>query len=182
MIVIQRLFFLFAFLTLLSLKNNIYILSVIAVLLIVDFKNIYKRSKRVIVSIFLFNTSISIGYIIVSYFKHISPWEYILYINLKVFMMTYFVFWFFDRVNVVKFFSFSKDFSYLLTMTLSQIFSYRKTFEDFKMAFKSRVVDIKGKEKTFIANTFKFFFDKAFKESKERALAMRARGFFENQG
>lgn len=94
-------------------------------------------------------------------------------------MMTYFVFWFFEKVNIVKFFSFSKDFSYLLTMTLSQIYSYQKTFRDFRDAFRARVVSLREKEKDFISNTFMFFFKKAYKDSKERALAMRARGFFD---
>jgi cobalt/nickel transport system permease protein len=67
-------------------------------------------------------------------------------------------------------------------MTLSQIFSYKKTFEDFKMAFKSRVVSVKNKEKKFITNTLKFFFKKAFKDSKEKSLALKARGFFNDNG
>jgi cobalt/nickel transport system permease protein len=51
---------------------------------------------------------------------------------------------------------------------------------DFRDAFKARVVNIKKKEKQFIVNTFKFFLNKAIRDSKERALAMKARGFFED--
>jgi cobalt/nickel transport system permease protein len=83
------------------------------------------------------------------------------------------------KVSIVEFFSFSREFSYLLTITLSQIFSYKKTFIDFRDAFRARVVHIKNKERLFIVNTFKFFFNKALRDSKERALAMKARGFFE---
>ena len=147
----------------------------------IDYKKMLKRSKRVIVSIFLFNLGVSVGYVLMGYIESFNPWDYVIYINLKVFLMTYFVFWFFERVNVVEFFSFSKDLSYLMTMTLSQIFSYKKTFEDFRMAFKSRVISLRDKEKDFIANTFKFFFKKAMRDSKEKALAMRARGFFDSE-
>jgi cobalt/nickel transport system permease protein len=132
----------------------------------------------VFISIFFFNLGVSLGYVLMAYINGFSPWDYIIYINLKVFMLTYFVFTFFDKINVIQFFSFSKDLSYLLTMTLSQIFSYKKTFEDFRMAFKSRVVSLRNKEKTFITNTLKFFFTKAFKDSKEKSLALKARGFF----
>jgi len=128
----------------------------------------------------MFNLGVSLGYALMGYIKGFNPWHYIIYINLKVFLMTYFVFWFFEKVNIVRFFAFSKDLSYLLTMTLSQIYSYKKTFEDFKMAFKSRVVNLRNKEKDFIANTFKFFFKKAMSDSKEKALAMKARGFFDD--
>jgi len=177
---IERIVFISVFFLFLYLKNIYVILIFIGIILLIDYKNAIKRSKKVIFSIFLFNFSVSIGYFLMSLFKNIKPWEYIIYINLKVFLMTYFVFLFFEKINVTKFFSFSKDLSYLMTMTLSQIFSYKKTFEDFKMAFKSRVINIKNKEKTFIANTFKFFFTKSLNDSKERSLAMKARGFFEN--
>ena len=177
----MRVFFLFVFFLLLTLKN-IEIISVsLLFLILIDIKNAFKRIKKVIFSVFLFNLGVSLGYIIMAYLKNFTPWQYLIYINLKVFLMTYFVFWFFDRVNIVEFFSFSKDFSYLMTMTLSQIYSYKKTFEDFRMAFKSRVVSLRDKEKNFISNTFKFFFTKAMKDSKEKAMAMRARGFFENE-
>jgi len=175
-----RIFFLSSFFALLYLKRIDIILGVIGVLFLLDYKYFFKRVKKVFFSILFFNTGVSLGYVFMAYFKGISPWHYIVYINLKVFMMTYFVFWFFSKVNVVEFFSFSKDFSYLLTMTLSQIFSYKKTFEDFRMAFKSRVVSLRDKEKKFISNTFRFFFRKAMRDSKEKALAMRARGFFED--
>ncbi|WP_456479806.1 hypothetical protein [Nautilia sp.] len=176
----MRIFFVAFFFLFLYLKNIEAILLAVLILWAVDYKKVLKRSKRVIVSIFLFNLGVSVGYVLMGYIKSFNPWDYVLYINLKVFLMTYFVFWFFERVNVVEFFSFSKDLSYLMTMTLSQIFSYKKTFEDFRMAFRSRVVSLRDKEKDFIANTFKFFFKKAMKDSKEKALAMRARGFFEN--
>ena len=176
----MRVFFLVSFFILLYLKNIETVAFVIAGLFLIDLKNALKRSKKVIFSIFFFNLGVSLGYILMAYIKGFSPWHYVIYINLKVFMLTYFVFWFFSKINIARFFSFSKDLSYLLTMTLSQIYSYKKTFEDFKMAFKSRVVNLKDKEKTFISNTFKFFFKKAFNDSKEKSLALRARGFFDN--
>ena len=177
----MRIFFVAFFFLLLYLKNVEAIILITVILLILDYKRMVKRSKRVVVSIFLFNLGVSVGYVLMGYIKGFNPWGYVLYINLKVFLMTYFVFWFFENVNVIEFFSFSKDLSYLMTMTLSQIFSYKKTFEDFRMAFKARVVSIRDKEKDFIANTFKFFFKKAMNDSKERALAMRARGFFDSE-
>jgi cobalt/nickel transport system permease protein len=128
-----------------------------------------------------FNSGVSIGYIAMGYIKGIDPWFYVLYINLKVFTLTYFVFWFFAKTDIVKFFAFSKEFSYLLTITMSQIFSYRKTFSDFRDAFRSRVVTLRDKEKQFIVNVFSFFLKKSMSDSKERTLAMKSRGFFESE-
>jgi cobalt/nickel transport system permease protein len=82
---------------------------------------------------------------------------------------------------MVRFFSFSKEVSFLLTMTLSQIFSYKKTFEDFRLAYKARVIKkLRSREKSFITKTFEFFLKKALKDSKEKTLAMKARGFFDD--
>jgi cobalt/nickel transport system permease protein len=116
-----------------------------------------------------------------SFFKEINVVEYLVYINLKVFSLTYFVFFFFSKVDMVKFFSFSKDLSYLLTITLSQIYSYKKTFEDFRLAYKARVIKkVKNQEEGFIKRTFEFFLKKAMSDSKERSLALKARGFFDD--
>jgi len=113
-----------------------------------------------------------------SAFKNMNTSEYLIYINLKVYTLTYFVFWFFTKISVIEFFSFSKDLSYLTTITLSQIYSYKKTFEDFKLSFKARVYKLTDKSPKFITRTFEFFLTKAIKDSKERSLAMKARGFF----
>ena len=177
-----KILFILLFFLFLSLKNLILITSSIIGLIILsliidkNLKILFKSIKSVI----LFNLGVSIGYLILSLLKNISPWNYLIYINLKVILMTYFVFYFFSKVSLVGFFSFSKEISYLLTISLSQIYSYKKTFEDFKMAFRARVYKLTDKSPKFITRTFEFFFQKALKDSKERTLAMKARGFFEN--
>jgi len=162
----------------LSLKSPFYLSATIVILWIISFKQSYKLSIKVIKSIFLFNLGVSIAYLIIALFKNISL-DYLIYINLKVFTMTYFVFWFFSKNNIIQFFNFSKELSYLLTITLSQIYSYRKTYEDFRLAYKARVIKkLLKRENKFITKTFEFFLKKALKDSKERSLAMKARGFF----
>ena len=175
-----RIIFITLFFLLLYLKD-IYLIalslvSLIIISLITD-KNL-KILLKTIKSVILFNLGVSIGYLIFAIFKNISPWHYLAYINLKVILMTLFVFYFFSKVSLVEFFSFNKELSYLLTISLSQIFSYKKTFEDFKMAFRARVYKLTDKSPKFITRTFEFFFQKALKDSRERTLAMKARGFF----
>jgi len=176
----KQISFIIILLTILSLKNLNYLIVVISILWLVSIKDSLIITKRVIKSIFLFNLGISIAYLIMAIFRDIDLF-YVCYINLKVFIMTYFVFWFFSKNNMVKFFSFSKDLSYLLTISLSQIYSYKKTFEDFKLAYKTRVIKkLKKREEGFIIKTFDFFLKKVFKDSKERSLALKARGFFDD--
>jgi cobalt/nickel transport system permease protein len=175
----KQAFLFFFFFLILSLKKIEYLLIAFAIVELVAFKDAWKLSKRVVKSIFFFNLSVSIGYILLGIFKHISPWHYVIYINLKVFTLTLFVFWFFSKVSIIEFFSFSREMSYLLTITLSQIYSYKKTFEDFRAAFRARVVNLRDKEMVFVKSVFDFFLKKAMHDSHERGLAMRARGFFD---
>ena len=180
MLPLYRVFFVLSLFVLLSLKENLYIIAAILLLFTISYRDVLKISKKVIKSLLFFNLGITLGYIVLSLIKKESFLEYILYINLKVFVLTYFVAWFFARVDLVNFFSFSKELSYLLSITLSQIYSYKKSFEDFRLSFKARVIKkIREREKSFILKVFDFFLTKATKDSKERALAMRARGFFD---
>jgi len=175
----KQISFIIVLFTILFLKSSIYLSGVILILWLISIKDSFKLTKRVIKSIFLFNLGISVAYLIMSIFKDIDL-SYIIYINLKVFAMTYFVFWFFSKNNMIQFFSFSRDLSYLLTISLSQIYSYKKTYEDFRLAYKARIIKkLRKREEGFITKTFDFFLKKALKDSKERSLALKARGFFD---
>lgn len=174
-----RLFFVFILFFIISLKEVLFIALLLSFLLLVSYKEIFYITKKTVKSLLFFNASISLGYFIVALIKGIDPYHYILYINLKVFTLTYFVLYFFRKINMVEFFAFSKDLSFLLMITLSQIISYKKTYTDFKFAYKARVIKkLQSREKDFILKVFEFFFSKALKDSKERTMAMKARGFF----
>ncbi len=176
---IIRFLFVFILFALLYVKNINILLFILPILWIVSFKDFIKLNKKVIKSIFLFNLSITLGYAFMGYLKGVFAYEYLIYINLKVYLLTYFVFWFFSKVDMIKFFSFSKELSYLLSISLSQIISYKKTYEDMRLAFKARVIKkLKERQKGFVVNGFRFFFEKALHDSKERSLAMKSRGFF----
>ncbi len=176
---IIRVLFVFILFALLYVKSINILLFALPILWIVSFRDCIKLNKKVIKSIFLFNLSITLGYTFMGYIKGVFVFRYLIYINLKVYLLTYFVFWFFSKVDMIKFFSFSKELSYLLSISLSQIISYKKTYEDMRLAFKARVIKkLKERQKGFVVNSFRFFFEKALNDSKERSLAMKSRGFF----
>ncbi len=180
MLKIHRAFFIVVLFLILSLHNIFYLASILLISFCFDFKNIKRLNKKVLKSILFFNLAITVSYGIMYFFKENLNLWYLLYINLKVYTISYFVTLFFTKVDMVQFFAFSKDLSFLLSITLSQIISYKKSFYDLKMAFQSRVIKkLREREKGFIIKVFEFFFTKAMKDSKQRALAMRARGFFD---
>ena len=176
---LYRVLFAVALIAILLVKE-VYILGIIVLFeCIVLYKNCMKIGKKVIKSILFFNLGVSLGYILLGFVKGFNPLYFIIYINLKVYAITYFVFWFFIRVNIVDFFSFSRDLSYLLTIALSQIISYKKTYEEFRLNFKARVIKrIRERQKGFVVKVFEFFLTKALRDANERGLAMKARGFF----
>jgi len=177
---LTRLFFFGALFGMLFIKESSHLLLFLVPLWIVSYKEFLRLNKRVVKSVIWFNLSISVGYLIMSMLKGFCPWEYLLYINLKVYLLTYFVFYFFSKVDMIEFFSFSKELSFLLSISLSQIISYKKTFEDFRLAYRARVVrSLREREKGFVGRVFEFFLLKALRDSKERTMAMKARGFFD---
>jgi len=174
-----RVLFVTLLFSILFIKSINVLLLLIPLLWIVSYKDLFKLNKKVFKSIILFNLGISLGYLVMGYVKGIEIWGFLVYINLKVYILTYFVTLFFERVDMVRFFSFSKNLSFLLSISLSQIISYKKTFEDFKYAYRARVIKrFREREKHFISTVFGFFFEKAMNDAKERTLAMKARGAF----
>ncbi|ADV45356.1 hypothetical protein [Nitratifractor salsuginis] len=176
----DRLFFPAAVLGLLILNDAGVLAALIALLWIVSHNSFFRINRRVLAGIFWFNGVTSAGYALVASLKGVPFAGYLLLFNLKVYAISYFVLWFFSRVDLVKFFAFSRDLSYLLTITLFHMTTYKKSFEDFRMAYRARVVrKLRRQEEGFILRVFDFFLSKAMRDAKERTLAMKARGFFD---
>ncbi len=180
MLKILRVLFIIVLFALLGVNSMFFLAAMLMLFFAIDFKSIKKLNRKVLSSILLFNLAVTLAFIVMFLLKEgLSLW-YLLYINLKVYAITYFVALFFSKVDMVQFFAFSRDLSYLLTITISQIVSYKKSFNDLKMAFKARIVKkVREREKGFVVRVFEFFFNKAMQDAKERSLAMRARGFFD---
>jgi len=163
---------------LLTFIHDIQILSALAVIF---FVLSYKQSIKSIKAILLFNISVSIGYIIQSLLLEKEFIEYLALFNLRVFDITFLTLYVSSKINLINAVSFSKSLRFLLSATISQIESYKKSYEDFMLALKSRSVkklkDRKAKE--FLSSMFYFFLKKSLHNSKERSLALKARGFFD---
>ena len=107
--------------------------------------------------------------------------EYILLFNLRVFVLTLITLLFSHYVNIALALSFSKTLSFLLSVSLSQIYSYQKSYENFMLSLKSRLIKKMNEraKKEFITSVFGYFFTKALYDSEEKSLALKARGFFD---
>ncbi len=178
----KLLFFIYIFCVILltSVHNVYFFIGFSLFLFVLSFRDFFEILKKSIFSILLFNSIISISYVIYSNLKGIEWFDYIILINLRVFSLTFLTFLFIRNVNLFKALSFSRNLTYLLVLSYSQILTFKKYFTDFKMALKSRTIE-KPKRKdlyNFVSTVFYFFVNKSINNSKEISQAMKSRGFF----
>ena len=141
----------------------------------------FKLLQKSIKSVLLFNLTISLGFILLSLLKD-KPWlDFIMLFNLRVFDLSFMTILFTQSVNLPSLLSFSPTLSFLFTISLSQITSYQKSYENFLLSLKSRLIKkmSERRKKEFITSVFGYFFKKALYDSGEKSLALKARGFFD---
>jgi len=138
--------------------------------------------RKTLVAILLFNSVVTVSYVVISLLRNEFSLDFVILINLRVFLLTFLTFLTIDRINLFKALSFSKTLSYLLTLAASQIVAFRRLFDDFRMAFKSRTARQAGPRdlRRHASSAASFFLQKSFQESTEITDAMKSRGFFDD--
>ncbi|MEJ5172297.1 MAG: hypothetical protein WHT47_01140 [Hydrogenothermaceae bacterium] len=161
-----------------SIHNIWFYLLVFQLISIFSFKEFYKLIKKSIFSVLLFNSVVSISHTFINGFDK----DYLLLLNLRVFVLTYMTFFIISKINLFKALSFSKNLTTLLVLSYSQILTYKKLFEEFNMALTTRTVkDLKFSDYlNFYGKVFEFFLDKSTKNAKDISDGMRSRGFFDD--
>jgi cobalt/nickel transport system permease protein len=138
-------------------------------------------ARKTLLALAAFNGTVSIAYAVTAWMRGEPFGNYLLLFNLRVFDLTFLTFFFSSRVNIVQALAFSPTLSFLLAASLSQIQSFRRTFEEFGLALKSRTIrPLKERNRRdFVASMFLFFFKKARHNADEFSMALKARGFFD---
>ncbi len=149
-------------------------------LFILSGKDLWRIFKKTFMSVFIFSSFVSLSYTAFSLLKNQFDFEYLLLLNLRVFSITFLTFFFFSRFNIFKLFDFSKTLTFILVLSYSQINIFRKYFQDFKFAFKSRTIIKPSKNDiyNFVISVITFFGNKSVNNAKEITQAMNSRGFF----
>ena len=179
----DKLFFvlyLLGIIALTSVHNLWFFVVFLSFLFVFSGKDIFSILKKTAFSIILFNSIVSISYIIYSVLKNQEWFEYIILLNLRVFTITFMTFLFIQKINIFKALSFSKTLQFLLVLSYSQILIYKKSFNEFKLALKSRTIQKPERKDmyNFISRVSYFFLNKSINNSKEISQAMKSRGFF----
>ncbi|MEJ2720129.1 MAG: ABC transporter permease [bacterium] len=141
-----------------------------------------RLARKALLAILLFNSVVTVSYVVVAVVRGAFSPGFVVLVNLRVFLLTFLTFFTFSRINVFEALSFSKSLSYVLTLAASQTVAFRRLFEDFRMAFKSRTARRADARDLYRhgAAAASFFLQKSYQESTEIGEAMRSRGFFDD--
>lgn len=140
---------------------------------------VLKRTLRVVL---VFNLAVSLGYVLLAWLRELSPWHTLLLLNLRVLLLTGLSFTFIARVNLFKALDFSRNLTWLLGLAYSQALSFRRGYEDFRLALVSRSLQRPRLADRYRASAAaaSWFLDKGLATARETAQALRARGFFDD--
>ncbi len=179
----DKLFLLFyaaAVIVVTSYHNIMFLAGFLVVMFVLSGAQFLLLFRKAFFAVVFFNSIISVSYLTVSLIQG-HPWaQYIVLINLRVFLLTFMGFFIINRVNLFKALSFSSTMTFILVLAGSQILTFKKIYDDFAFALKSRVIK-RAQTKdlhNYISSMICFFLNKSVNNSREVTQAMRSRGFF----
>lgn len=140
-----------------------------------------RLARRTVLAIVLFNSIVTVAYTVMSFLRGTFDPGYVALINVRVFLLTFLTFILAETINPFKAFAFSRSLSFLLTLAFSQIVTFRRLLNDFRLAFRSRMLKRPSHRELYRhgAATGSFFISKCFHDSTEITQAMKSRGFFD---
>jgi len=142
----------------------------------------WRLLKRSVLAILAFNLSVSLGYILIGWWRGDFNPDWLLLANLRVLLMVYLGFWFVARVNLLAALAGWPTATLLATLALSQARAFERIVRDFRLAFESRNIArprLIDRRHQAGAQAIALL-DKAQAQSTEVALAMRSRGAFDS--
>ena len=138
---------------------------------------------RALRAVVLFSLVVSLGYASGALFGQAVSVDYLILVNIRVFLLIFLTFALAARIDFLRALNFSRSLTYLATLALSQIITFRRLFEDLRLAAESRRLRRLALRQGYLqsAAAASHLFDRAEHDAREIALAMRARGFFPPQ-
>lgn len=171
--------YLLAVVTLSAQQTYTPLLFAFLLLSIISGKNMFKIIKKSFLLVAFFSLSISISYCSLLLWQGKPFLDYFLTVNLRAICITMLTMVFISRVNVFDEFSFSKDLTFLLVMSVSKIVTLQKIYAEYSMALASRTIKKPARAEIygFLGSAVYGFLDRSMRESKENHQAMKSRGF-----
>jgi len=143
-------------------------------------RNVMTLLRQALLAVLAFNLLISLSYALMAWINDISPWQTLLRLNLRVLLITTLTFLFIARVNLFRALDFSKSLTYALGLAYSQILTFRRAHDDFRLALSSRSLTPPRLRDRYRASAAAaaWFIEKSLHAATQSAQALRSRGFF----
>lgn len=156
--------------------------TLLALALALSGRRVLSTAWKSLRTIVVFNLVVTISYVAVALLAGSQWWRVVILINLRVFLLAVLTTLLVRRVNLLRAFSFSRSLVYVMSVAIGQVSMFRRTIDDFRLAFRSRVLGratVKDRYR-HAAATASFLVARAVQETTEVTLAMKARGFFDD--
>jgi|MudIll2142460700_1097286.scaffolds.fasta_scaffold114074_2 cobalt/nickel transport system permease protein len=136
---------------------------------------------RALRAVLFFSLLVTVGYAAGALFGQAVSVDYLILINIRVYLLIFLTFVLAARVDLLRALNFSRDLAFLATLALSQIITFRRLFDDLRLAAESRRLRRLRLREGYLqsAAAAVHLFDRAEHDAREIALAMRSRGFFQ---
>jgi cobalt/nickel transport system permease protein len=140
--------------------------------------------RRTLLAVLAFSAVVSAGYVVAGLLAGNLDPGYLIRINIRVCLLTFLTSLLATRVDFLRALNFWPAGSYLATLILSQVVTFRRLFDELRQAADSRRLRRLPLRDGYAqsAGAAVHLFDKAERTAGEIALAMRARGFFAPTG
>ena len=160
--------------------NELIMLTSIIITMLIGGKARFKIFKKALLVIALFNLSISLSYIIYSFFVTVDVFALIL-INLRAFAITLLTFTLVRRINLHKALEFNKVLGILYGFTYAQIILLKNILQGYYEGLKSRgaILSVKITKKQLKPLLITLFATMLHKSS-EQSMALRSRGLIDD--
>lgn len=163
-----------------SVHDPFLLAGVLALIVLAAGGRRFKIARKAALAILMFNSIVTVSYVVVTWFEGGFSAGYVVLMNLRVFLLTYLTFLLNERVNLFRAFAFSPTLMYLMSLAYSQVVLFRRLLVDFRHALKSRAL-----ERLAVADLYRhgsrvasFFVTKSMADAAVVTEAMKSRGFF----
>ena len=156
--------------------------AALALVLVLAGRRSLRLIRRVLLAVGPFCLVVSLSYALVSIRSGQLATDYLMLVNLRVGALTSLTFLVLERINLARALGFSPALRYVVTLATSQALSLRRVLDDYRLALKARTLTRLGLADRYrhSAASAARLIAKATHQSQEIALAMRARGFFDD--
>ena len=142
----------------------------------------WQFARRTLLAMLAFNLTVSLGYAAIATWQGNFRADYLVLVNLRVFLLLYLGFWFVTAVDLLSALSGMPLLRLVATLAIGQIKTFERVLNDFDLAFRSRnlarphLLD----KAHHAASQAQSLLDKSVASANETALAMRSRGAFDD--